>query len=355
MLQANFVMSVEHKQYVCEVVLPENSPVLCATGRPSSRKSIAKRSAAFEACLLLRQGDHLDSNLIPKYSKRLPAMRNAHLALSMKQSNSYTMMTKPSLWEKTRGTRPDELYMTVLELETPENLGRPCQPLALLTRTRMPDFPPILLYLQVKKSSLLICTSLTKSFKLSETSLEELNTFTLRIYHDIFNKKFEDNVAEMSYWIAPVIDHPKIDPEYSSPESLIDWSIIREVYCNKELQWDMSKPHSYLANRYLVDKWDGGRRFFSVGVVPNMRPQDPVPPDAAVHKYMTSIIDYSVTLFKKSREKAKWNLDQPVLLAHRILHRLNWLDEFTGKESEGKTTSYVCPEPLLISAVSTKA
>lgn len=351
-MQPNFVMTVEHKQFICEVILPENSPVISAVGRPSSRKSIAKRSAAFEICLLLRQGGHLDGNLIPTYHKQLPAMRNAHLALNMKRSDSYVMKVKPSIWEKTRGTQPDELYMTILELEEPENLGRSSQPLALLTRTPMPDFPPILLHLQVNKSSQIMCTSISRSVKLTETTLMILNTFTLRIYKDIYNKKFEENVADMSYWIAPIIKHPKLDERDLVPESLIDWSVLQEVYENLELGWDIDKPHSYLENRYLVDKWDGGRRFFSVSVIPEMRPQDPVPANAVVHKYMTSILDYSVTLFKRSREKAKWNPDQPVILAHRVLHRLNWLEELTDKEKEGKTISYVCPEPLLISAAS---
>lgn len=346
-------MTVEHKQFICEVILPENSPVLSAAGRPSSKKSIAKRSAAFEMCLLLRKGGHLDEHLIPTYHKHLPAMRNAHLALNMKRSDSYGMKVKPSLWEKTRGAQPNELYMTVLALEKPEKLGRPSQPLALLTRTPMPDFPPILLYLQEKTPSQVMCTSISNSMKVTESILTKFNVFTLRIYKDIYNKKYEENLADMSYWISPVVHHAKLDSKDLLPESLIDWSVLQDVYENTELGWDINKPHSYLENRYMVDKWDGGRRFFSISVIPEMRPQDPVPADAAVHKYMTSILDYSVTLFKKSREKAKWNPDQPVILAHRILHRLNWLDDLTEKEKEGRTISYVCPEPLLISAVST--
>jgi endoribonuclease Dicer len=278
-------------------------------------------------------------------------MRNAHLALDMKQSNSYRMKTKPSLWQASRGSRPHELFLTVLELESPENLGRPYQPLALLTRTLLPDFPSILLYLQVDQTSYLRSTSIINGMKITEKSLAELNSFTLRVYKDIFNKEFEDNVAEMSYWLAPVLVDRNIDRGENSPESLIDWSIVQEVFQKKELGWDIKKPHSYLANRYFVDKWDGGRRFFSVKVMPDMRPQDPVPADAVFHKYKDSILDYSITLFKNSRKKASWSPDQPVVLAHRVLHRLNWLDKYTEKEKENHTISYICPEPLLISAV----
>lgn len=345
-------MTVENKQYVCEVILPEHSPVLSATGKPSSRKSVARRSAAFEACIQLRKGGHLDEHLIPTCHKQLPAMRNAHLALNLKQTNSYKVKIKPSVWEASRGVWPHELFLTILEVELPENLGKPYQPLALLTRTRLPDFPSILLHLQVDRTSHLRSTSIRNSFKVTEQSLAELNKFTLRIYKDIFNKTFEDNIAEMSYWLAPIIANRIIDREENVPESLIDWPIVDEVFQKEELGWDLSKPHSYLANRYFVDKWDGGRRFFSEKVLPDMRPNDPVPRAAAPHKYNNSILDYSITLFKNSRMKASWSPDQPVILAHRVLHRLNVLDTFTEQEKDVPTTSYICPEPLLISAVS---
>ena len=332
-------------------MLPDNSPVLSATGKPSSRKSVAKRSAAFEACIQLKLGGHLDGHLLPTYHKQLPAMRNAHLALNMKQSNSYNMNIKPSLWEASRGVWPHELYLTVIELESPERLERPSQPLALLTRTRLPEFPSFLLYLQVDHTSQLRSTSIENSLEVNEKSLLALNNFTLRVYKDIFNKIFEENIAEMSYWLAPVIANRFIDRKEASPELLIDWPVVNEVLQKEELGWDHNKPHSYLANRYFVDKWDGGRRFFSERVLPEMRPHDPVPQNAAPHKYANSILDYSITLFKKSRMKASWSPDQPVVLAQRVLHRLNWLDDFTEKEKGVPTVSYICPEPLLISVV----
>ena len=348
-------MTAESKRYVCEVMLPEGSPIRSAIGKPSSKKAIAKRSAAFEMCLLLRQGNHLDSNLMPTIKKYLPAMRNAHLALNMNKSDMYEMKTKPSVWQQTRGTAPKELFMTVLQLEQPENLGRSSQPLALLTRTRMPDFPPILLYLKIDKQSYVTCTSIATSLAATDLILRKLNRFTLCMYKDIFNKKFEDNIPDMSYWIAPILNRQSIHKDNESPDALIDWQTLNFVHEHDDesgLKWTPETPNSELANRYLVDRWDGGRRFFSIAVVPGLKPLDPVPADAVSHKYMNNIIDYSVSLFSKSRAKVTWNHEQPVILAERILHRLNWLDNYTEKEQAVKTTAYVCPEPLKISAVS---
>ena len=342
---------MENKKFVCEVNLPENSPVLCATGKPSSKKAIAKRSAAFEACLILRQKDHLDSNLLPTYHKMLPQMRNAHLALNTNKSKAYIMKIKPSLWERTRGSQPDNLYLTILELENPENLGRPCQPLALLTRTRLPDFPPFLLYLQVDKTSNVLCNPIMKSIEVDNAALRDLTEFTLRIYRDIYNKKYEVNEPGMSYWLAPIVRNWKLCTPNMSPERLIEWEIVKDVCRETEIAWSIDTPLDQLTNRYLVDRWDGGRRFFSTALEPHMHPLDPVPDDAAAHKYMKNILDYSVSLFAKSRLRATWRHNQPVIRADRVLHRLNWLEDFNDKEKVAKTRSYLCPEPLLFSRV----
>lgn len=279
-------------------------------------------------------------------------MRNAHLALNLNKSSNYDMKIKPEIWQDFRGLLPECLYMTVLMLERPECLDRASQPIALLTRTRLPDFPCVLLHLQEGKASNLLFDSLQGSLKVSEDTLSRLNAFTLRVYKDIFNKKFEFNIPAMSYWFAPVVQHFRHMTERHNPHELLDWEILNYVYSNEAWQWSIHCPHEELEDRYLVDKWDGGRRFWSIKVLPHLRAQDPVPRDAAAHKYMDSILDYSISLFPNARKKAVWRQDQPVIYAHRILHRLNWLDEFTEKELSVNHKAYVCPEPLLFSAVS---
>lgn len=349
--QATYYMSSENKKFVCEVILPENSPLHATTGKSATRKSIAKRSAAFEACCTLRQMGHLDGNLLPTYHKSLPLMRNAQLALNSKKTNAYDMMVKPSLWERTRGTRPTSLYITMLELENPEHLDRPIAPLALLTRTPLPDFPPFLFHLTIDKTSNVQCTSLSDPFAIDSRALSQLNEFTLRIYYDLFNKRFEVNEPEMSYWLAPASSSWANSKSVQKPGSLIDWSIVKYVAETPEIKWSSGFPHDQLVNRYLVDRWDGGRRWISTGLEPGMKPSDPVPGNAAKDKYMDSIINYTVKLFKKSRARVTWQEDQPVIRAERILHRLNWLDTFTKQEKNVVSRSYVCPEPLKISAL----
>ena len=345
-------MSVDNKHFVCEVILPENSPLHSAAGRPASRKSIAKRSAAFEACIILFQKGYLDNNLLSTYHKVLPQMRNAHLALNTKKNNSYPMKLKPTLWEKTRGSRPDRLYMTVLELETPENFGRPCQPLALLTKTRLPDFPSFLLHLKVDKTSNVLCKSLTANFEVDSSMLEELTEFTLRIYDDIYSKVLEKNELAMSYWLAPVVENWKQSGVEQAPKSMIDWTILRRVFEHRELGLSIDTPHDQLVGRWLIDRWDGSRHFLSLAVEPTMRPCDEVPKGSPKHEYMADILDYSISLWPKSRPSRKWRDDQPVMRVHKMPYRQNFLDEMTEKDKKEAIECYVCPEPLKFSTVS---
>ncbi|KAI9781616.1 MAG: Dicer-like protein 1 [Geoglossum umbratile] len=348
--QPTYIVSSRGTQFVCEVVLPENSPVLHAIGRPSSKKSIAKRSAAFEACFLLRKGKYLDANLLPIYHKQLPAMRNAQLALNLKTTHIYDFRVKPSLWAESVGPLPTELFLTILELAEPEGLGRACQPLGMLTRVKLLNFPRFPVYFENSKSEV-ICTSATQSIPVTSSLLETLTAFTLRIFHAIFNKVYEHDAEKTPYWLVPIEPNDVIASNDPDLGKLIQWDVVKLVADNEELHWDKYTDPSFFEDRFLVDPWDGGRRFFTVRVVPELKPLDPVPANAAPGKHMDNILEYSISLWKKARAKRQFANDQPVLEAHRVLHRRNWLDEITEKEKEYTTKCYICPEPLKISTI----
>ncbi len=345
--QANYVMSVEGRKYVCEVVLPGNSPLHSAIGHPSSRKSIAKRSAAFEACLVLRKSKHLNEHFLPIYKRHLPAMRNALLALNLKRTNAYPMLLKPTIWQASRGEVPEELFLTIIDLA--EAMERPHCPIALLTRVGLPQFPRFPLFLNSGGTTDVVCTALDSSLRVTNEHLEHLTSFTLRIFKDVFNKTFERDFAHTPYWLAPV---NMTMSGKSNPKELLDWDVLRAVHENEAYQWTPDMAHSTLQDRFIVDPWDGGRRFFSVKVVPDLKPMDPVPAEAVKFRHNKNIMDYSVSLYKTARARATWDPNQPVIQVEKVLHRRNMLAAPETKEQSLRSTCYVCPEPLRISAVS---
>lgn len=347
-LQPIYHVSIDRGKFVCEVVLPTIAPIHSATGRPSSRKAIARRSAAFEACLKLREKGYIDGNFVSTFKKILPQMRNARLALTAKHGQKYDMKIKPDAWAEGRGSSPQTLFATVLELEELEYPNATYQPLVLLTRRQMPEFPAFALNLRADQRSKLLCCTRDQPIVLPAYQLERLHIFTLRVFQDVFNKIFEADEGQMSYWLAPATPSWK----HRGGEGVIDWALLEQVSFQPEMPWSKDTPAEAYLNRYLIDRWHGGQRYYSVAIEPNLRPSDPVPDGAVKHKYMDNILGYTVSLFLKSRQRATWEAEQPIIRAQQLLQRLNWLDEFTEEQENTNTRAWVCLEPLQISTVS---
>jgi endoribonuclease Dicer len=350
-LQPTYITTNQGGRFVCEVVIPEPSPIRSATGDSMTRKSLAKRSAAFKACKELVLSKHLDSNLVPVYTKKLPSMRNAALALSSKQTGMYDMRVKPRIWETQQGS---VVYLTHIDVS--EGLGRPHQPLLLVTRSPMPNFPKFPLFLNDGRKTDVELTSFATACSVSEAELTKFTSFTLKIFKDLYNKTYEFDVVKMPYWLIPSKQSTQLADGKSATLQLVDWTILDYV-CenNKGFRWTPDMPDSFLIDKFFIDPGDGGRRFYSSRVAPEYKPSSPIPEGCAASKRQTDIMDYTVSLWKNTRNKKKssWNPDQPVLEAEKMLHRRNMLAEPSSKEERdsSKVRSFICPEPLVISAV----
>lgn len=347
--QTTYITSSQAGKYVCEVLLPVNSPIRSVVGLVSSKKALAKRSAAFEACKQLHKGKYLDDHLVPIYAKRLPLMRNAALALNMRKTGNYTMRVKPSIWEGPSTSTPDCLYMCVLDLS--DGLDRPHRPLVLLSRTALPDFPKFPLFLSKGRKTFVKLACLATPSPIAREQLDKLTTFTLRVFKDIFNKLYEDDKSKTNYWLAPAAANGTPSPLPNSVSKAIDWDIVDTVHANDGFDWSPDMPPEFLLNKFLIDKWDGGRRFFSKRLAPEYQPLDAVPENTASGKWNANILDYTVSLWKKARART-WNMHQPVIEAEKVLHRRNMLAEPDNKEDNLNSKCFLCTEPLKISAVS---
>ncbi|KAF2754590.1 dicer-like protein 1 [Pseudovirgaria hyperparasitica] len=339
-------------KYRCEVVLPAHSPVSSATGRLYSRKITARCSAAFEACIMLRQKMFLDECLLPIYAKVLPAMRNAKLALDMNSKNLYPIKMKPDFWAHGRGQVPTTAYLTLLDVS--DGLDRPHSPLGLLTRKPLPSFPRFPIFMDDGKRTDVISVSVLEGISITEDDAEGLTAFTLRVYSDLFAKTFEHDTAKMSYWLAPLgLTSEQISAGNLSGD-LIDWGLIHQTVRQQSLEWKEDMPNEFLSDRFLVDVWDGGRRYYSLEVAPEYQAQDVVEQvKKGAKKVQQRVIDYTVSLFNKSAayHRDRWNMNQPVLRVERTSFRRNLLAPPEAKERDPEKQVYVCPEPLRISII----
>ncbi|KAH6663088.1 hypothetical protein B0J14DRAFT_609726 [Halenospora varia] len=360
--QAEYITTVQNKQFICEVILPEGSPVRGAIGRQSTTKAVAKCSAAFNACLLLIKGKYLDDNILPTYMKQLPAMRNALLAVDSRKKEAYDMKTKPALWS-IYGL-PEDLYVTILTLEDRTVLDRPSQPLALLTRSNLPELPSFMLHFGSGKHSPVKIQTLPLPIKVNEGMINELTTFTLCIFDDVFSKEYEHNTPKMPYFLAPVRSNIDVGQEEAS--ALISWDILKNI---QEYQtawlakgWETIKPwqtepDEFFDDKYIVDPFDGSRKLWCHGVTNLYKPLDPVPPNSAprkgARKRNDNIMEYSCSLWEKARARRTLDVNQRVFQAKLVSLRRNLLDEFDDPAEETSTNCYITLETMKVSPLPT--
>ena len=363
MFNPEYVITVQNKMFICEVILPEESPIRGAIGRPSSTKQVAKCSAAFETCLLLRKGKFLDEYFQPIFTKQLPAMRNALLAVDSKKREAYDMRTKPECWAA--GSIPEEFFVTILRLDKPESLGRASQPLALLSRSAIPQLPSFVLHFGGGQNSPIQCTSFIQPMKVDPSVVRQLNTFTLCIFDDVFSKLYESDEAKMPYFLAPVKPQAVFDLK-SEPHDLIAWDdlkIIEDYQARwSEKPWEVMnwkhQPDEFFKDKYIIDPWDGSRKFWTVAVAPQYKPLDHVPENVVLRKgarkalFNSNIMEYSCSLWAKARDRRTFDENQRVFEAQYIPLRRNLLDESDPSEVDTPKKCFLILEPLKVSPVS---
>ena len=360
-LRPEYIVTTRNKQFIGEVILPEESPIRGAVGRLASTKQVAKCSAAFETCLQLIKGCYLDKFLLPIYAKQLPVMRNALLAVNTKDQSAYDTRTKPKLWHA--GTVPQELYLSILKLTTPESLGRPSQPLALLTRYPLPTLPSFVLHFGGGRHSPVQCIPNSQPFKVSSAEIARINTFTLCIFDDIFSKEYESDISKMPYFLAPLSDVTNAY-NHADPFSLLAWETLEEVH-QHQLEWHakiwdlktwQTEPDEFFNDKYVVDPYDGSRKLWCKGVAPQYKPLDPVPEDSAprngTRRRTDNIMEYSSSLWEKARARRDFDENQRVFEAELIPLRRNLLDEVVETEVEEPKRCFIILEILKVSVVS---
>lgn len=352
--------------FVCELVMPVASPVSGATGRTHSTKQVAKCSAAYEVCLKLHHKFFLDGNLRSTFVVRRNKMANARLAVSSKKKAKYEMRLKPKLWDELGPVR--ELYATVLILSKPTALERPSRPLLFLTRTKLPQIKSFPLYFgppgSKELSSTIACRVLSTTIRPTEEDLQLLTRFTLKIFLDLFNKKYVASAEGMPYFFAPTIgDHTFSFSELSNLRQAIDWCVLRQVSDTDALPYTGQEPDDFYGDKFIVDPHDGSRRFWLRGVRKDLTPRSPVPHDVDhVPGYRQwkrgevahDILNWSVTSWKATREAREmtWKEDQPVVVGKFASLRRDYL--FAMEEDHKNPFCYFVLEPMRISPVSTQ-
>ncbi|KAI1377597.1 hypothetical protein F4677DRAFT_414896 [Hypoxylon crocopeplum] len=339
-LTPDYIVRNVGREFECEVLLPDVSPIKGAIGRRATSKQVAKCSAAFEMCLQLRKAGLLGDHLQSKYAKKLPMNSNARLAISSKKRAEYSMRTKPEIWD-IRGM-PERLYVTVLKLSSPEALERSSRPLAILTRHPLPQVAKFPLYFKHHRTSDVECVSLSYALETVPEDIEQFNHFTLRVFNDVFSKEYRPEPEKMPYFLAPLTRAHDCDFTSITDDvrTLIDWECLSRLKNDHRYLESENQPDEFFADRYVIDPHDGSRKFYTFRRRHDLKPTDMEPPQLpkrqstrkAVREAPSDIWNFSISLWAKSRAKLKVRHDLPVVEAEYIPLRRNLLDELDTPE-----------------------
>lgn len=344
--------------YICEVHLPEASPVSRAVGKVANSKQVAKCSAAYAVCIQLIDQGFLDDRLRSTFNELLPAMRNARLALSSKKQAEYTMRIKPDIWDH-RGV-PARLFLTIFQLSNPDALGRSSRPLAILTREPLPNVATSPLFFGNQRTSKVRYIPIAPAIYLTPSEVHGLNEFALRIFRDVFSKEYESAPEKMPYFLAPILRAHQFDFGKSeiSPRELIDWACIDSVQAVTDgIEWE-GQPDHVFKNKFVTDPHDGSRKFYTADLRRDLKPTDPQLPSAPksqqcnkAREASRDIWNYSVSLWSNSRSKIPVRQDLPVIEAEFVPLRRNLLDEFE-RVDDTNLKCYIVLQTMKLSAVS---
>lgn len=339
-------------RYIVRLPVSEQCKLRGCRGEWKTNKQLAKRSAAWACCYLLRKHQKLDENLDSVFRKLKPDNLNARLAVSAKKSK-YDMLVKPISWEFQLKIIPSKLFATILRFRPECHLKHDLSPIVVLTRLSLPTIPTFTAYMEDNIPTQVDSECVTTALALSKDELQQLTVFTLDgVFLDIFNKKYAIEPEKMSYWLAPM--KRLVTLNLKSLRDLVDFPAMAQAQ-EERVKWKADSDPSIWTDKFICDPMNGRFHYFLGKVVPGAKITDPVPdyvPKIA-QKSRQNIIDFSDSVWTASKKRvpaeSKYDFNQPVFSAEYVGTRRNFLDP---ESTQDLTPCLIAPQPLEIARIS---
>ncbi|RVX74286.1 hypothetical protein B0A52_02118 [Exophiala mesophila] len=365
------MIDAEHDMFKYKVVLPpvnEESQVKVrgATGEARTNKILAKRAAAFKCCQELYAAGLLDENLDSIFRKVKPENLNRRTAVPAKL-DQYEKNLKPNFWlDGGVGSLdlPTHLFVTRVTFLSSTGANNK-RSILLFTRRPLPPIPKFPVFLDENVEHEVLFSSLPSSVSVTTEQIDHLTCYTLNaVFADIFNKVYEAESHNMSYWLAPPSNHTDDD----SFDALVDFKELTTAASPERLQWKTINPLSEShcpsvdagkwQNAFLVDPGSGKFHYLTNNTVAGVTIWDKPPANAfrGDKKYDDTIVEFTDSTWRRKGKDLKTFADkydarQPVINATLIISGRNFL-ESCPEDQQRSGSCYIAPQPLEVARVS---
>ncbi|KAJ8102944.1 hypothetical protein POJ06DRAFT_246134 [Lipomyces tetrasporus] len=333
--------------YTCTITMPATSGILTMQGERRWSKSLAKRDAAFRLVVALRKADNIDEHFCPYRVKKVRLRETKKKEISADKTNSYPIRSadfwKPvpfeiTVDEVTHTIKEVKLYMTVFDL--PKHVGM-YRPLCFLCRKPHPQYYSFALFVDGEYIPV-ECKVLSTTFTVSTSRMGDLARYTVRLFHDVFNKLFDEDMRKFPYYLAP----------YSTEKGGIDWDLvdIAKSLSDPLTKWETKPDPQYWLGKFVVDERNRNRRFELRELLTTLDENSSIPSWYPSSLKYPSIKCYTYSS-KQLKGKESGMLSQPVYAAKRILHGQNFLKASAEQEGDRTTDAAVIPGPFYVSTI----
>ncbi|KAF7331986.1 hypothetical protein MKEN_00078900 [Mycena kentingensis (nom. inval.)] len=184
-------------RYVCEISLP-NTPVHRVTGQPCTSRAHARRSACYNACMIMRNDGLLEPSEFPaQYSPPSPYIESSEATPELENGGSRTHARKlPDVWSR-MPSNGSLLFPLVVIVHKNRHA-----PILLLTRAPVPSAPFFNLFSAGAPTKVEI--EKCAPFMVDENQIALLHAYTLRVCRSLVNKSLTCALASMPYFFAPL-------------------------------------------------------------------------------------------------------------------------------------------------------
>ena len=212
--------------WFCTVTLPAGLPIDRVTGPTRSTPTHARRSAAYEACVLLFERGACYNNLFP-VAQHQPDTSGSTILAADKASGNRCYPRKRSLfWSNSIRLDKGRLFPFVVYVD---GGGADYAPIMLLTRRPLSHIPSFRLFFPATSKT--IGNFRAPPLELDEQHMKALYLFTLRVFRAISNKPLVCPLEKMAYMLAPLNLREQADVQSLDLAHLLDY-----------ISWDIVEP-----------------------------------------------------------------------------------------------------------------